>query len=333
MQNTAQAARSAFFAGRSAARRVHGGFSTLCRKELADHFHSARFKLVFALLILTSLASLYGALEGIADSVSESSEFIFLSLYTASSNSIPSVASFLAYLTPLAGLVLGFDAINRERSQGTLNRLVSQPIHRDSVIVAKFLAGRIVVAIMVFFVGILVGGLGLVCIGIPPGIEEFLRILSHLILTVFYTSLWMGLAMLCSVLCRHASTSALIVIALWIYFTLFASMVMKVIANLCYPVDGIEGYYNMMSNYELQLSLNRTSPYYVYCEAVTTLLNPNVRTIGITTTQSLSGVLASYLSFDQSLLLIWPHITSMVALTMAAFTVSYIAFMRREIRA
>ena len=43
---------------RAKPRREAGGFSTLYKKELADHFHSARFKLVFALLILTSLASL-----------------------------------------------------------------------------------------------------------------------------------------------------------------------------------------------------------------------------------------------------------------------------------
>lgn len=42
---------------RAKPRREAGGFSTLYKKELADHFHSARFKLVFALLILTSLAS------------------------------------------------------------------------------------------------------------------------------------------------------------------------------------------------------------------------------------------------------------------------------------
>lgn len=328
-----QAIKNANLHGKSGLKRVHGGFSALYQKELADHFHSARFKLVFGLLILTSLASLYGALSSIADSVSESSEYIFLSLYTLSGSSIPSVGSFLAYLTPLAGLVLGFDAINRERSQGTLTRLVSQPIHRDSVIVAKFLSGMTAIAVMVFFVGIMVGGLGLMSIGIPPGKEEVLRIASYLLMTVFYTSMWMGIAMLCSILCRHAATSALIVIALWIYFTLFASMITEIIANICYPLEGIEGYYNLMDNYELQQTLNRTSPYYLYCEAVSTLLNPNVRTIGITTTESLSGAIASYLSFDQSVLLIWPHLTCMVALTMAAFTVSYIAFMRQEIRA
>lgn len=328
-----QVARSASCRGKSAGERRFGGFSALYQKELADHFHSARYKLVFGLLILTTLASLYGALNGIADSVEESSEYIFLALYTSSSSSIPSVASFLAYLTPLAGLVLGFDAVNRERSQGTLTRLVSQPIYRDAVIVAKFLAGMTVIAIMVFFVGILAGALGLVAIGIPPEREDLLRVGSYLLLTVFYTSMWMGIAMLCSTLCRHAATSALIVIALWIYFTLFASMVAEVISNLCYPLEGIEGFYNMMGNYEMQLTLNRISPYYLYCEAATTLLNPTVRTIGIMTTQSISGALASYLTFEQSVLLIWPHLTSMVALTMAAYTFSYVAFMRQEIRA
>ncbi len=140
-------------------RRAGGGFVTLYQKELADHFHSARFKLVFVLLIVTSLAGLYGALQSIADSTSASSEYVFLGLYTLSSSGIPSFASFLAYLAPLAGLALGFDAINRERSQGTLNRLVSQPIHRDAVINAKFLSGVTVIFIMIFFVGAMVGGL------------------------------------------------------------------------------------------------------------------------------------------------------------------------------
>ena len=309
------------------------GFSTLYRKELADHFHSARFKVIFCLLILTSAASLYGALSEISNVTTSSSEYIFLSLYTTSGSSIPSFASFLAYLAPVAGLALGFDAINRERSQGTLNRLVSQPIHRDAVINAKFLAGATVILMMIMFLGIMVGGIGLVCIGIPPTGEELARIFVYLLLTSVYTALWLALSMLFSVVSKHAATSALITIAIWIFFTLFATMVVQIIANLIYPLDGIAGYYNMYDNYSLQLTLDRFSPYYLYCEAASTLLNPNVRTLGITTQASYSGAVASYLSFDQSVLLIWPHLTCMLALTIAAFTISYIAFMRQEIRA
>lgn len=310
-----------------------GALGTLYRKELADHLNSARFYIIFALLAVTSLVSLMSALGGIEDAVSSSSEFLFLKLYTSSNGSIPSFGSFLAYLAPLAGLALGFDAINRERSQGTLNRLVSQPIHRDSVIIAKFLAGVTVIVIIIFTLGIGVGAVGLAVIGIPPSAEEIARIGAYLLFTAAYTSLWLGLSMLCSVLCRHAATSALIVIAMWIFLTMFATMIAGAVADAVYPTEGIMGFANLMDNYELELALNRISPYYLYCEAVSTLLNPNVRTLGITTQASLSGAIASYLSFDQSLLLIWPHLTCMIALTMAAFTVAYIAFMRQEIRA
>lgn len=330
MQASAKTAKLAN-ASAPSTRAARGGFTTLYRKELADHFHSARFKLLFVLLTLTSLAALYGALGSLADSTS--SEYIFLSMYTTSGSSIPSFASFLAYLTPLVGLALGFDAINRERSQGTLTRLISQPIHRDAVISAKFLAGALAILMLVFFEGVLVGGVGLVVVGVPPTGEELLRLCSYLLLTAFYTMLWLGLSMLFSVLCKHAATSALIVIALWIYLTVFSSMVSSVIANLCYPLDGIQGYYNTLSNYELQLGLERCSPYYLYSEAATTLLNPDVRFIGFTTTDALSGALSGTLSFGQSALLVWPHLVSMVALALLAFAVAYIAFMRQEVRA
>ena len=245
-------AKTAIARGRRAEERgAGGGFATLYQKELADHFRSARFKLLFVLLTLTSLASLFGAFDSLMSS--QTSEYVFLSMYTSSGSSIPSFASFLAYLSPLVGLALGFDAINRERSQGTLTRLISQPIHRDAVISAKFLAGAVAILMLVFFEGVLVGGVGLVVVGVPPTGEELLRLCSYLLLTAFYTMLWLGLSMLFSVLCKHAATSALIVIALWIYLTVFSSMVASVIANLCYPLDGIQGYYNTLSNYELQL--------------------------------------------------------------------------------
>jgi len=39
------------------------------------------------------------------------------------------------------------------------------------------------------------------------------------------------------------------------------------------------------------------------------------------------------LGFTQSLTLVWPQIVSLIALTLLCFTVSYILFMREEIRA
>ena len=59
----------------------------------------------------------------------------------------------------------------------------------------------------------------------------------------------------------------------------------------------------------------------------------DVRFIGFTTTDALSGALEGTLSFEQSALLVWPHLVSMVALVLLAFAVAYIVFMRQEVRA
>ena len=65
------------------------GLLVLFRKELTDHLKSARFLLMLALLTLTSMASLYGALGSVRDAATESSEFIFLTLFTTGGKSIP----------------------------------------------------------------------------------------------------------------------------------------------------------------------------------------------------------------------------------------------------
>ena len=51
------------------------------------------------------------------------------------------------------------------------------------------------------------------------------------------------------------------------------------------------------------------------------------------TLHQLAGALSGTLSFAQSALLVWPHLVCMVALALLAFAVSYIVFMRQEVRA
>ena len=60
----------------------------------------------------------------------------------------PSFAGLVALLGPVLGIAFGFDAISSERSEGTLPRLVSQPIHRDDVINGKFVAGLAVITMI-----------------------------------------------------------------------------------------------------------------------------------------------------------------------------------------
>ena len=122
------------------------GLKALYQKEMMDNIRSRRFMLILAVIIITSYASLYGALSG----MSSDSDYIFLSLYTTSGNSIPSFMSFIALLGPFVGIILGFDGISGEKSERTLYRPAAQPIYRDSIINGKFLAGTTLIFLMVF---------------------------------------------------------------------------------------------------------------------------------------------------------------------------------------
>ena len=132
--------------------------TALYQKEMADHVTSKRFIIILILVIAMTIASVYGAVTGISSAIknaamdSKSSfdmNYMFLKLYTTSGSSIPSYMSLIALVGPFIGLILGFDSINAEKNNGTLNRLVSQPIYRDSIIIGKFLASSTLIAIMV----------------------------------------------------------------------------------------------------------------------------------------------------------------------------------------
>lgn len=131
---------------------------------------------------------------------------------------------------------------------------------------------------MVFTMGIAVGAIGVLSTGLAPEAEEIFRIAAFLFFTVVNMAFWLGLSILFSVVCRHSATSALAVIALWIFFTIFMSLVANIIANAVYPVNNqYLAMVNTYNNYTLNLNVNRISPYYLYSEAVSTIMNPSIR--------------------------------------------------------
>ena len=285
------------------------------------------------MLAVVSFLALYGAINTISEGTS-SSECLFLLLFTTSGDSIYSFATFIGFLGPIVGIMLGFDAINEEVSQGTLNRLAAQPIYRDSIINAKFLAGVAAIFITVYSIGGCMAATGMIVTGLVPTGEEVARLLLFFLMAVLYMSMWMALAEFFSVVCKHAATAALASVAIWLFLTLFMSLVAEAIAEMVYPLDGMNAYTNIYKYYALDVALNRVSPYYVFSEITTILMNPNVHSTNIVSIlQSSSGAVASYLTLGQSLLQIWPHIVLMLAVTVGIFAIAYIVFMKREIRA
>jgi len=306
------------------------------RKELADHFASKRFIILSLLIYLAGIATIYVAAQNIRSGMTETTQFIFLRLFIVSGETLPfSFPFFLSLFIPIVGIALGFDSINSERASGNLSRLLSQPLYRDSVINGKFLAGLFTLAILVVSIVAIVAGLGLRMIGVPPGAEEVLRLLAFILVSVIYGAFWMALAVFFSVFFKKTATSALASIALWIFLFLFISMIARAIAGAAVPIDQNSSLDLILRNDEVYRIISRISPNTLYGEAVQVLLMPELGNPSATLmilSIATAGMIPGPLSLGQSLLVIWPQLTGLIALTALCFAVSYIRFMREEIR-
>jgi ABC-2 type transport system permease protein len=314
--------------------RIIHPFRVIVNKEISDHVRSWRFIILLALIALTCLGSVYTALTNIGNVLKSSdpeNPFFFLKIFTVSDGTLPPFFVFVSFLGPLLGISMGFDAINSEMNNGTLSRLLAQPVHRDYLLNAKFVAALYVISIMFFSLGLLVMGFGIIETGIPPTAEEFMRVVLFIMVSILYVSFWLNLAILFSVLFRQPSTSALSGIAIWLFFTVFYSIIVNLIAKATVPSANATAQ-QVVSYQELILNMLRVVPSQLFSDATTILLAPSVRSLGPLTMEQVVGTIPGPLPIGQSLLLIWPQITGLIAATILCFVLSYISFMRREIR-
>jgi len=309
-------------------------FWVIVHKEISDHVRSWRFIILVAIIALTCLGSMYTALSNISKAVKPDDPegaFFFLKLFTISDGSLPSFFIFISFLGPLLGISLGFDAVNSEHNKGTLSRVLSQPIHRDYLLNAKFVAAIIVISILFFALGFIVMGAGLFSIGIPPTAEEFLRVVFFIILSIFYVAFWLNLSILFSVQFRQPATSALAGIAVWLFFSVFYGLIVNLISKAIAPSE-MASQHQIFSYEAIRLTLMRIMPNQLFSDATTTLLVPSVRTLGSLTMEQVYATIPGPLPLGQSILIVWPQVTGLIASTILCFVLSYVSFMRREIR-
>jgi ABC-2 type transport system permease protein len=314
---------------------LHGIF-TIYRKEMEDHFNSIRFLLITALIVMVGviIASMVGMsmqeeLKGMAKP-----DFIFLLLFT-STGKLFSFVQFIGFFGPLIGIILGFDAINRERSGRTLSKLVAQPIYRDAIINGKFLAGVTMIAIIMVSLVLIISGLGIRLIGVVPGANEIWRLVIYLILSILYISFWLGAAILFSVVFRLAS------LAVWIGLSFFIGLGGSLLADAIAPVnqtaDMAQAQDSFVKNTDVQRAVSLLSPATLYGDATSTILDPLRKTprsfvlMGPMERFSLSRF-QNPLPLPQSVVIVAPFMISLIAITFLCFGICYAVFMRQEIR-
>ncbi len=311
------------------------GLGTVFVKELSDNISSVRMLVLELLILLTALAALYGAIDSLRQTTAED-PFLLLRLFTLAHEPLPSFVAILGFLIPLMAIGLGFDSVNSEHSRRTLSRILAQPIYRDALLMGKFLAGLTTLAVNLAALWLMVIGLGLIFLGVPPGGDEIARSLVFLVIAIFYAGVWLAMAMLLSILFRSPATAALVALGVWLFLTVLWPMLAPAFAQVIAPPDmrytalGLDSPDTALWTQFLL----RISPNELFGEAMQAILSPQTRTLGAVFLEQLRGaVMGAPLPLSESVMIAWPQTVGLIAGTIVLFVAGYVVFQRQEVRA
>lgn len=334
-----------------ATRSIPAGWRVIGAREFTEHLLSVRFITLFLVLGLAGMLAIYAVAGSFRDaasliaaqaakSLTGQQISVFPLLFTQSpgipgisGQTFPSFAGLVALLGPVLGIAFGFDAISSERSEGTLPRLVSQPIHRDDVINGKFVAGLAVITMILAAVIVMLSGVGIIRLGIVPDVDVALRLVTWFLVAAIFVAFWLALATLASVVFRRAATAALVVIAFWLVLTFFGNQIVSVIAGILRPLPAGATATETLANARMAAELGRLSPITLFTEMTQAMLNPLVQSLDPFFQDPTGRAFPTALPYGQSLLLIWPQVVLLLAGTVICFAFAYVSFMRQEIRA
>ncbi|HUV54635.1 MAG TPA: ABC transporter permease subunit [Candidatus Krumholzibacteriaceae bacterium] len=320
------------------------GTMTVASKELRDQFGSRRFLILFGLIVVLGGLSAYQGVDFIRNNVGSSFVYIF-----SGARMSFSFIQIMVFFGPILGLALGFDAVNKERINGTLSMVLGQPIYRDSVINGKFIAGAVALTILAFSTIAIMCGITIPMLGFAPILEEALKIVALTLLTTVYLLLWLSLGILYSTVFKKTSTSILFSIATWMTFSIVITILAMALSSALVPLpagdfrgtpvapggQGSQGgqrftispeYMEAMQERQaLQTAIQRLSPTQLYQSTASAIL-------GISSFGFGRQEFAKATTLGEALANNWANIAALAAVMVVAFAASYMMFLRTEIR-
>lgn len=110
-------------------------------------------------------------------------------------------------------------------------------------------------------------------------------------------------------------------------------MIAPVVASAISPVDPLNPM-SLIDAFQTQQAVARLSPQTLYGEITAILLDPAARSVGPLFIDQLRGaLLGAPLPTIESLAIVWPQMSGLIAAMILLFTAAYVLFQRQEIRA
>lgn len=214
----------------------------IARKQVEDSFSSRRFLAILILFLLFSVGSVYVGVDNYQNKMDNYKEGY--SSQPEKPSLIDTFEIMFQFNMPLAAgllaLLLSYDAVSRERQEGTIELLLSYPVYRDEVINGKFIASMFTVSLALLLSFAVSAGYAIYSIGMMPSMAEFSRISFIWMSSVIYMAFFIGLGTFFSTLFRSSwrSLLACLVILLIFLATPFTS---GIAANHLYTYDSDNG--------------------------------------------------------------------------------------------
>lgn len=154
------------------------------------------------------------------------------------------IISFINLIVPIFAIVVAFDAVSKERVQGTMDLLLSRPVTKTGVLLGKFFGAFGVVAFPVTLV--LLAGLGILSAkagSAPSGAFAATFIGMTLLLIAYYVLL----QLIFSSLAKTSGTAVLFGVLVWLLFTLLYGVITLVLGFALFPSQASRNEFNRWS--------------------------------------------------------------------------------------
>ena len=198
------------------------GISYIIKKELSDAASNKAFLLSCAVLLITFVCT----------GVSAGYSYYYYHLTLFEDTTIDIELVLMRELVPpirivgaLVAVAYGFNAINKERTEGSLKILLSYPVYRDQVILGKLLASLILIVFTSFVSLILTLIVYLVSTNLFFSFNQYIRYFVFMCLSTLLLSGYLGLSMLLSIAFKDPKTSLMAIFLLisvfnsWIFYS------------------------------------------------------------------------------------------------------------------
>ena len=180
------------------------GISCIVKKEISDAVGNKAFFLSCAVLLLISALT----------SITASNVYYDLRLLGGRTNYelviMRELYPKMVLIGALVAVAYGFNAINKERTEGSLKVLMSYPIYRDQVILGKLFASIILITFVSFVSQLVSLSLYLFQTNIVFTVEKFSIYLTFMCLTTLLLIGYLGMSMFLSIAFRDQKTSLIL---------------------------------------------------------------------------------------------------------------------------